>query len=126
MTINYLIENINKKDFDIESELKIKKYIPIIEKKKIAMDIVAECVDDFNDFIEVDRFKMNIVFNMRMLKEHTNLDISINYDEMIKEYDELCESGAIYTVCEYFISDYGACELILNQEVESFFRTKFI
>ena len=73
MKIREFIERINKEDFNLDILLEIKKYIPIMEKKKFAMDIIASCTDDVDGFITADRFKMNIYFNMMVLGLYTNL-----------------------------------------------------
>ena len=95
MKIREFIERISKEDFNLDILLEIKKYIPIMEKKKFAMDVIAACTDDVDGFVTADRFKMNIYFNMMVLGLYTNLEIDSDFDEMVREYDLLCENGML-------------------------------
>lgn len=107
MKIREFIERTSKEDFNLDILLEIKKYIPIMEKKKFAMDIIAACTDDVDGFIAADRFKMNIYFNMMVLGLYTNLEINSDFDEMVREYDLLCENGMLNNLLALFADDYS-------------------
>ena len=113
MKINELLENINPM-----SVLEIKNYIPVKEKKKFVMDVIMECTDDVDNFISVDRFKMNIYFNMRIMELYTNLEVSNDFDEMIAEYDALCESDILQNAIAQFQDEYDMTYSILEGELD--------
>ena len=114
MKVRELIEKTNKEDFNLEILLEIKKYMPIMEKKKFAMDIISACTDDVDGFITADRFKMNIYFNMMVLGLYTNLEIDSDFDEMVKQYDLLCASGMLNNLLALFADDYSVMCSVLD------------
>ena len=118
MKVMELVENIKNEGFDLEKELEIKKYIPVMEKKAFVMDVIAACTDDIDDFIAVDRFNMDIYFDMNMIKAYTNLEIASDMDEMIEQYDILCEYGLLNEVIELFDNEYVATCSILEGQLE--------
>lgn len=113
MKIMELVEN-----FELKKELKIKKYIPVMEKKAFVMDVIAACTDDIDDFITVDRFNMDIYFDMNMIKAYTNLEIATGFDEMIEQYDILCEHGLLNKIIELFDDEYVTTCSILEGQLE--------
>lgn len=118
MKVQELLMNIKNKEFKLERGLEVKKYIPVMDKKKFVMDVIAECTDDIDNFIAVDRFKMNIYFDMRILAVYTNLEILTNFDDMVLQYDELCENGMLDTIIDLFKDEYNATYMILEDELE--------
>lgn len=120
MTIKNFIELVKAEDFNLQDKLNIKRYIPIMDKRNIAMDAIAACTNDFSGFIEVDRFKLDIYFDMCVLHKYTDLKISFDFEEMIKEYDLLNEIGMMNVIMSYFESDYRKCQDVLYSELESF------
>ena len=114
MKVQELIKNINNKTFNMEKSLKIKNYISIMEKKRFVMDVIASCTDENDGFVFVDRFKMNIYFNMKMLGLYTNLEVEENFDDMIEQYDILCENGLFDNIIAVFKDDYAAMCKVLD------------
>jgi len=90
------------------------KYMPVMDKKRFVMDVIAACTDDVDNFIAVDRFNMNIYFDMSMLAAYTNLEIASDFDDMVMQYDELCEHSLLDKVIKLFDSEYSAMKLILE------------
>ena len=119
MTVQELLVNIKNKEFNLKKELKAKKYLPIKDKRKLAVGVIAACTDDLDDFISVDRFKLNIYFDMKVLATYTNLEVAADFDGMIEEYDALCEKGILKKIIALFIDDYAAVYKILEDELES-------
>lgn len=117
MKIQELLMNIHNKEFNIEKELQIKKYLPVLKKKEFVMNIISECTDDIDDFITVDRFRMNICFCMYALSAYTNLEIANNFDELIVQYDKLCESGILAVIIQLIKNDYDMLHTILDNEL---------
>ena len=120
MTVKELVELMATEDFNLQDKLNIKKYIPVMDKKMMAMDAIAAHTDDFGGFIEVDKFKMDIYFDMCVLSKYTGLEVSFDFDDMIAEYDMLCENNMFYAIVSYFKNDYERCKEILNKELEAF------
>ena len=110
----YNIEGIN---LEIEKELDIKKYIPVMEKRKFATDVISLCMYDIDDYVCVNRFKKNIYFSMKLLSVYTNLDISDDFDDIILEYDMLCESGLFDKIVD-LIDDYVELYTIFENELD--------
>ena len=119
MKVQELLANIHRKDFNLEKELQVKKYLPVMNKKKFVMDIIAVCTDDIDDFITIDKFKMNIYFDMCILGAYTNLEITSDFDEMVMQYDELCEYGYLADIIYIFQDDYDITHTILENELEA-------
>lgn len=117
MKVQELLTKINNANFDLNTELEIKKYIPIMDKKMFVMDVISSCTDDIDDFISVDRFKMNIYFDMKALDLYTNLEIADDFDEMVVQYDMLCESGMMNKIIVLFEEDYCAMCDVLDSEL---------
>ena len=119
MTVQELLVNIKNKEFNLKKELKAKKYLPIKDKRKLAVSVIAACTDDLDDFISVDRFKLNIYFDMKALATYTNLEVAADFDGMIEEYDALCEKGILKKIITLFVDDYDATYAILEDELNS-------
>ena len=119
MTVQELLKKINNKTFNLEKSLEIKKYIPIMNKKKFVMDVIATYTDDIDGLITVDRFNMYIYFDMKVLSLYTNLEISDDFNEMIMQYDMLCESGMRDKIIILFENDYDILCALLEDELET-------
>lgn len=118
MKVQELIEIMNRGNTNIEEALQIKKYIPIMDKKMFAMDVIAACTDEIDGFISVDRFKMGIYFDMKILKLYTNLEVASNFDEMVQQYDMLYENNMIAAPISYLGDEYDATWTILEQKLD--------
>lgn len=115
MKVQELLMNMYSTNFNWMETLEVKHYIPIMEKKMFAMDVIAACTDEIDSFISVDRFKMNIYFNMKVLELYTNLEIAVDFEEMIEQYDILCENGTLNNILSLFADDYNAmCSVLDN------------
>lgn len=104
--------------FDIELLSGTKRYLPIEDKRKLVVGVIAMCTDDIGGLVEVDQFRMNIYFEMNMLKEYFDLDVSNNFDKLMKEYDTVCESGVLYKVHSLLSYEYDALKELLDQELK--------
>ena len=119
MKVQELLVNIKNKEFNLKKELKAKKYLSVKDKRKLAVSVIAACTDDLDDFISVDRFKLNIYFDVKVLATYTNLEVAADFDGMIEEYDALCEKGILKKIIALFIDDYAAAYKILEDELDS-------
>lgn len=90
MKINEFIE----KNFNTQEEFEAilaRKYIPIQEKRMIARDILDRCIDDTDGFITFDEIDKSIYFVTHALSAYYDLEFSSDYEELVIEYDALCE-----------------------------------
>lgn len=113
MKINELMMAIHRKDFNIEKELQVKKYLPIEEKKVIAQGIIYECTENVDGIIKVDSVQQYLSYVKYMILRHTNLE----YTQ--EDYDKLCstvygETSLLNVIIGSFQGDANECNRILN------------
>ena len=108
MKINELMANVHRKDFDMEKELQVKKYLPIEEKKLIAQGIMYECIEEVDGALKVDSVQKYLSYVKYMIVRHTNLEYTPG------DYDTLCSNGLLNEIMECFGDDAKECSRILN------------
>lgn len=118
MKVQEFIEIMNSDIEVLRKELNVKKYISVMKKQKFAMDVIAACTDEIDGFISVDRFKMNIYFDMQIIKLYTNLEVASNFNEMVQQYDALYECNMLVTLVSLLEDEYDAMWAILEQKLE--------
>lgn len=117
MKINELLMSIHRKDFNMEKELQVKKYLPIEEKKLIAQGIIYECTEQENGVIKVNSVQQYLSYVKYMILRHTNLE----YTQ--EDYDKLCsaeygETSLLNAIISTFQSDANECNRILNLMID--------
>lgn len=117
MNIMEFIENLSKLN-NLEDIIKI-HYIPVEDKKNIAIEVLEDCIVEENGYVAVDRFKRDIYFDFAMLREYTNLNLSYDFDSMIEEYDVLCEHNILSLIFNYIGDDYKRAKRILSYEQQN-------
>lgn len=113
MKVQELLMNIHRKDFNIEKELQVKKYLPIEEKKLIAQGIIYECTNEEDGVIKVDSVQRYLSYVRYMITMHTNL----KYTDA--DYDVLCsteyqDTTLLNAIVKTFESDANECNRILG------------
>lgn len=113
MKINELLMNIHRKDFNIEKELQVKKYLPIEAKKTIAQGIIYECTNEEDGVVKVDSVQRYLSYVKYMITMHTNL----MYTDV--DYDMLCsteyqDTTLLNAIVKTFESDANECNRILG------------
>lgn len=113
MKINELMANIHRKDFNMDKELQVKKYLPIEEKKLIAQGIIYECTEEVNGCIKVDSVRQYLSYVKYMILRHTNLE----YTQ--EDYDKLCSTNyqdktLLNAIMDCFAADAKECTRIMN------------
>ena len=113
MKINELLMSIHRKDFNMEKELQVKKYLPMEEKKLIAQGIIYECTEEVNGVIKVDSVQQYLSYVKYMILRHTNLEYTqADYDKLcMTEYDGKTLLNAIM---DCFAADAKECTRIMN------------
>lgn len=121
MKIDTLLMNIHRKDFDMEKELQVKKYLPIEEKKLIAKGIIYECTEQTDGVIKVDSVQQYLSYVKYMILRHTNLE----YTQ--EDYDKLCSTECgdqtlLNAIIECFGDDAKECSRILNLMMDDYMQ----
>lgn len=116
MTIKNLIENMSREGFDMATELQVKKYLPIEEKKLIAQGIMYECIEEVDGVLKLDSVQQYLSYVKYMLLRHTNLE----YTQA--DYDTLCSEGLLNSIIECFGEDAQECSRILNLMIDDRMR----
>lgn len=125
MKVQELLTSIHRKDFNIEKELQIKKYLPIEEKKLIAQGIIYECTEETNGVIKVDSVQQYLSYVKYMILRHTNLEYNV------EDYDKLCsikygETSLLNAIFDSFPEDAKECSKILNFMMEDLMQENSI
>lgn len=125
MKIAELLANIRNKSFKLDSGLQVKKYLPMKEKKNIAILIINECTNEVNGIVELDSLQQYLSYVKYMILMHTNLEYS---DE---DYDKLCsteymETNLLNAIMECFGADAQECSRILNLMLDDYMRQNSI
>lgn len=113
MKVQELLMSIHRKDFNIEKELQVKKYLPIEAKKTIAQGIIYECTNEEDGVIKVDSVQRYLSYVRYMITMHTNL----KYTDA--DYDVLCsteyqDTTLLNAIVKTFESDANECNRILG------------
>lgn len=119
MKINEFLMSMHRKDFNMEKELQVKKYLPIEEKKLIAQYIIYECTNNVDGAIKVDSVQRYLSYVKYMILRHTNLEYTHEY------YDTLCSTeyegtNLLNAIIECFGEDAKECSRILNLMMDDY------
>ena len=117
MKINELLMSIHNKEFKLERDLQVKKYLPIEVKKTIAQAIIYECTSDEYGAIKMDSVQRYLSYVKYMITAHTNLEyIDENYDVLCST--EYGDTNLLNAIMECFGDDAKECSRILNLMVD--------
>lgn len=121
MKIAELMMNIHRKDFNMEKELQVKKYLPFELKRALAQKITEECAIENDGVLKIDSVKRYLSYVRYMITSHTNLQ----YTD--KDYDTLCsttyhDSTLLNAIMKCFEGDATECSRILNLVTDDFVR----
>lgn len=104
------IREILKTDnMDLKTMLEIRTYIPIAEKKAILEDVLDKCFVVEDGVLTCDYVLKKIIFELTMIKYHTNLDVDIASEE---DYDALQEM--IEDLHNAYLTDYKECRSLFK------------
>lgn len=120
MKIQELLMAIHCKDFNMEKEIQVKKYLPIEEKKLIAKGIIYECTEEVNGVIKVDSVQQYLSYVKYMILRHTNLEYTP------EDYDILCSNNLLNDIMECFGEDAQECSRILNLMMDDYMQESTI
>lgn len=119
MKVQELVEVVKDNAYvDVKDLLEINKYISIEKKREIARHVLAVCIVEEYDFIMIDEFLRDVYFDMYMLTEYTNLELSHDVESMCKEFDLLYSLGLMDNIVAVFADDYTRARNILNAQIK--------
>lgn len=121
MKVNELLEQIKQGNFDLESALDIKKYLPIDVKKSIAQAIIYECTDNEDMVASIDSVQKYLSYVRYMITMHTNLEYT-DEDYDILFATEYNGTSLLDGIIGCFERDSKECEKILNFMIEDHLR----
>lgn len=121
MKVKELLLNIKNKEFNLERELQVKKYLPIEVKKTIAQGIIYDCTNEEDGVIKVDSVQRYMSYVRYMITTHTNLEYT---DE---DYDVLCsteygDTTLLNEIIDCFGADAKECSRILNLMMDDYMQ----
>lgn len=86
MTVKNFVERFKTEDVNLKTLLEIRTYIPIAEKRVILEGILDRCFTIEDSVLTCDYVLKKMMFELAMVKYHTNLDIDITSEE---DYDAI-------------------------------------
>jgi hypothetical protein len=121
MKVQELLMNIRNKDFNLESGLQVKKYLPMEVKRTIAQGIIYECANDDDGVIKIDSVQRYLSYVKYMITMHTNLEYTDD------DYDALCSveyrnTNLLNAIMACFGEDANECSRILNLVTDDYMR----
>lgn len=120
MKINELIEKVIAGE-SLEELIQIQDFIPAIDKKSIATEVLENCTNEIDGYIHVDEFKKSIYFALATVREYTNFEPDFtSFEAMLVDYDTLCQFGILSAIIAVIGDDYLRTEHVLAGEQASF------
>lgn len=99
----------------IKSRLKIRTFIPFVEKRQIVELVVSTNTTEEYNIKKIDSAGQFVGFVVSMLVAHT--DLEIDQVNPIESYDDLSEAGLLEPIIACFQKDYSECEALLKMAV---------
>lgn len=98
-----------KKEINLTKILEIRTYIPIAEKRVVLETILNKCCTVEDGVVVCDYILMKMMFELAMIKYHTNLEVDITSED---DYDEIKKIGIDFH--NEYASDYEECQLLFD------------
>ena len=98
---------------NVRDVLKVQDYIPVMQKKQFAINLLAECTYDDDYFIRIDGIKQAICFDMRIIGLYTNLEIATDFKDVVEQYDMLSKNHLLQSIVVLFEDEYIVMEKIV-------------
>lgn len=110
------IEKIREQKYEITTDLNIKSYIPLTEKKILIEKILDICIIE-EEIKRIDFSLKEFAYEIMLLKLYSN--INIETDDIIEIYDELKYQGIINEVLNLIPdSEKEFIDYVLQKEIE--------
>ena len=102
------------------------KYLPFRQKQELVERVVDQCVMYKDGMLYFDEFQKYIVFTTAIIQEYTGLEFNVSFEEVINEYDMLCEAELLNKVIKLFEGEYNTVLNMLNVKTEDVLRQNTI
>ena len=109
--------------FNNNELLKIKKYIPYVEKVNVVDSIMKQVCRNMNGLYSIDSVLLDRVKTQIFIEQLTNLDLSISTDDL-DGYDILMSNGNINNILMVIEKEYKEFDRILKLRIDDFLRDK--
>lgn len=126
MKVNTFVKKVKEGQFNNAADMIKVWYIPIQTKHDIALRVLKKCSADNNGYFYVDDFEKNIYFSMLMFNAYTGVEISEDFETLLKEYDMLCSNDILDTVEQLCRKDHNHVEEVLHYEEKKLMRQNSI
>ena len=126
MKVNTFVKKVKEGQFNNAADMIKVWYIPIQTKHDIALRVLEKCSADNNGYFYVDDFEKNIYFSMLMFNAYTGVEISEDFETLLKEYDMLCSNDILDTVEQLCRKDHNHVEEVLHYEEKKLMRQNSI
>lgn len=102
----------------IKKELKVKDYVPFVEKQSIAQIVLESCANIKDGVVAIDSIQKYIIFTITVLSTYTLLEFEGNNNDL-DSYDALCsyqigDVTLLDEIVKTFEKEYVRCNDILN------------
>jgi hypothetical protein len=118
MLFSELKINIDNKTFNI-SDLNIKTYIPIFEKKIMIDKICEDIISYENGIAYVDNIQKKVSISLSVLLNYCDLDIDVEKSDILDMLDLLFEKGIYKDIEEQIGEDLNEFYLGIEAEIEN-------
>ena len=126
MKVNTFVKKVKEGQFNNTADMIKVWYIPIQTKHDIALRVLEKCSADNNGYFYVDDFEKKIYFSMFVFNAYTGVEISEDFETLLKEYDMLCSNDILDTVEQLCWKDYNHVEEVLHYEEKKLMRQNSI
>ena len=111
-----IIARCKTSNISLDKLCKIKKYLPIREKFRFLKEYDTIVEKHLMDYIGYESFVAFIFFNLMIVKEYTDIELELSYDE----FDMLQEYGLIDKIVNFIGEDYSLLlGLVQSENVQS-------
>jgi hypothetical protein len=82
-----------KQGKELKEIIKIKNYIPVLEKKIFCENIINGSLEEKDGFLVCDAILKKFLMDLALLKNYGGIKFNDSFEKQMVEYDELCELG---------------------------------
>lgn len=99
-------------------------YVPYGQRVEICREILNQCTNVFNNYSTIDSVLLNRVKNEIFIGAVTNLDFSIENNDGLDGYDQLCYEDELYDLIETCGYLYGQFDEILDLMLQDYYHNE--
>ena len=119
MKVNELVEKYkNCKDDSFTTDITVKNYLPIAEKKALAKKVIDKCKVVKNGIVKINEIDKYIVFTIEVIRAYTELEFDEDFNKAMEEYDALCICGLLNPILDTFKEEYKIVFNFVNMQMD--------